>query len=59
MEEKEVIRLTAQLERVVTTKDGGGKITFEFGADSLEAIKQIMTAHGTGEVNFAIALVPE
>lgn len=51
------IQFTAQLYSVRTTKDGGGRLTFEFGADAISAIQEIMTLNSRGEVNFAIACV--
>lgn len=52
------IKLTCQLSRVVTTKDGGGKLTLEFGHDSIEAVHQLQLLNGIGEVNLAVVIVP-
>lgn len=57
-EKPEIAQLVAQFDSCRLLKDGGGKITFEFGADSLEAIQQIQTWHNQRPVNFAIAIKP-
>lgn len=49
------IRMTAQIYNTRIGRDGGGKITLDFGADSLPAIKELM---GLGDANLAIAIVP-
>lgn len=57
-EENEIAKFTVQFDSCRLTKDGGGKITFEFGADSLAAIQQIQTWHNEQPSNFAIAIKP-
>jgi hypothetical protein len=52
------IKLIVQLERVTTTKDGGSKIVFVCGAESLASIQKIQTLNATGDVSLAIACVP-
>lgn len=54
----EVINLIVQLERVTTTKDGGSKILFVCGAESLPAIQKIQMLNAKGDVSLAIACVP-
>lgn len=52
------IKLVAQLDRITTTRDGGGKLTLEFGADSLSAIHELQTLNGTGDTNLMVVIVP-
>lgn len=56
--ETEIAQLIAQFDSCRLLKDGGGKITFEFSADSLAAIQQVQTWHNQRPVNFAIAIKP-
>lgn len=53
-----IAHLVLQFDSCRLLKDGGGKITFEFGAESLEAIQMIQTWHNQRPVNFAIAVKP-
>lgn len=53
-----VCKLTCQLFRVTTNKDGGGRVQFDFGLESLEDIQKIQQWNGQGERNFTIAVVP-
>ncbi len=55
--EKEVIKFTAQLDRVTSTKDGGSKITFTCGYESIEAIQKIVRLNAIGDTSMAIAIV--
>lgn len=57
MTDIEAIRLTVALNTIRTNKDGGGKITFEFGSDSIESIKKLISANGDGETVFIMGLV--
>lgn len=57
-DEIEPIKLICQLDRVTTTKDGGSKIVFVCGAESLSAIQKIQNANAVGDISFAIAAVP-
>lgn len=52
------IKLIAQLYSVRTTKDGGSKVTFEVGYDSINAILELQKLNATGEINLAIAIIP-
>jgi hypothetical protein len=54
----EPVKLIVQLDTIRTTKDGGGKITFEFGADALEEIHKLQILNGSGDTNLALAIVP-
>lgn len=58
--EKEPVisQLVVQFFSCNLSKDGGGKITFEFGSDSLEAIQRIQTWHNLRPQNFALAIKP-
>lgn len=58
MENEETINLVVQLFRVTTSKDGGTRIQFDCGAESLEAIQKIQTLNAHGEINLALAIVP-
>lgn len=58
VEEKDVIKLIVQLFRVTTNRDGGTRIQFDCGAESLEAIQRIQTLNSQGDVNLALAIVP-
>lgn len=53
-----IAKLTGQFYSCTLLKDGGGRITFEFSADSLDAIQQIQTWHNIQPLNFAIAVKP-
>jgi len=53
-----ITQLVVQFFSCNLSKDGGGKITFEFGAESLEAIQSIQTWHNDKPRNFAIAVKP-
>lgn len=52
---RDPIKITGQVKSFAITKDGGGKLTIEFGADSLGEVKELM---GLGDVNLAMAIVP-
>jgi hypothetical protein len=54
----EPVKLTLQLNNVKTAKDGGGRITFDFGLDSLNEIHRLQKINGAGELNFMVVLVP-
>jgi hypothetical protein len=54
----EIAQLIVQFFSCNLSKDGGGKITFEFGSDSLEAIQTIQTWHNQRPMNFALAIKP-
>lgn len=50
--------ITAQLYSVTTKKDGGGRIQFEFGMESLNAIHRIQKWNAQGGMNFTVVCVP-
>lgn len=50
--------ITAQLFSAVSRRDGGGRITFEFGMESLNAIHKIQKWNAIGGVNFTVVVVP-
>lgn len=54
----EPIKLIAQLGRMSLDKDGGGKITLEFGSESSSAFKQLVDLHAKGEISLACAFIP-
>lgn len=54
----EIAQLIAQFYSCTLSKDGGGRITFEFGADSLSEIQRIQTWHNERPANFAVAVKP-
>jgi len=56
--EDHIAHVIGQFDSCRLHKDGGGKITFEFGAESLEAIQKIQTWQNEQPVNFAIAIKP-
>ncbi len=51
-------KIVVQLNSIKTLKDGGGKIVFEFGNESLEEIQKLQTLAGDGDINFVAVLVP-
>lgn len=53
----EPIKLICQLDSVRTTKDGGSKITFECGAESMKGVTELIETNGEGGVNFAVAVL--
>lgn len=54
----DVVNFIVQLCKVQTLKDGGGRISFDYGVDSIKQINQIIEWNGIGETNLAIALSP-
>jgi hypothetical protein len=56
--QQEVIKLVVQLNRVNTTKDGGTRLWFDCGAESLEAVQRIQTLNAKGDISLALAIVP-
>lgn len=54
----QVAKIIAQLDNFRTTKDGGGKITFEFGLDSMTEIKKILDWSVVNEQSFILAVAP-
>lgn len=52
------IKLTVQLFRIISNRDGGGRILLDFGSDSLEAIQQLQTLNAKGDINLAAVFVP-
>lgn len=56
--EIEIAHIVGQFDSCRITKDGGGKITFEFGSESLAAIQQVQTWFSNKPSNFAIAIKP-
>ena len=50
---------TAQLYDVRTKRDGGGRITLDFGKDGLEAVQYIQTIASKGECSFNVVMVVE
>lgn len=57
-EPQPIAHLVMQFDSCRMLKDGGGKISFEFGSESLEAIQMIQTWHNQGPANFAVAVKP-
>jgi len=55
---QDIAHIIAQFDSCRITKDGGGKITFEFGSESLAAIQQVQTWFNQRPDNFAIAIKP-
>lgn len=53
-----VINFVAQLWKVETRRDGGGRIILDFGADALPAILEIQKLNAVGETSIALACVP-
>jgi len=53
-----VAKITAQLNNFKTLKDGGYRITFDFGMDCLSEAQKILKWNANGEANFALAIVP-
>jgi hypothetical protein len=54
----EPVKLVLQLNNVKTHKDGGGRITFDFGLESLNEIHRLQKINGRGEQNFMVVVVP-
>lgn len=54
----EVIKLTGQLFKVTTTKDGGSRIIIDCGYDSLGAVQELIKLNGNGDINLAIVVCP-
>lgn len=57
---KQISHLVLQFDSMRFTKDGGGKITFEFSGDTgtVQELQKIQTWSSTGDQNFAVAISP-
>lgn len=55
---KKIAHVICQFDSLRILKDGGGKITLEFGADSLESIQKIQSWVSSGDMNLAVAITP-
>ncbi len=55
--EKMAASFKGALYDVRTKRDGGGRISIDFGADSLEAVQFIQKLASMGECNFEVAMV--
>jgi hypothetical protein len=53
----EVAKLFAQLDNFKTTKDGGSKLTIEFGLESFEEVKKVITWSSQGK-NLVVVITP-
>lgn len=53
---QDIIKFTAQLDKIVSTKDGGTKITLDCGYDAIEAIQELQRLNGVGGINLAVAI---
>jgi hypothetical protein len=47
-----------QINKVMTRRDGGGRVEIDFDGASLIPIQQIQQMQVNGDVNFAFAMVP-
>lgn len=56
--DKKPIKLIAELYSVTTTRDGGSKVIFLCGTDSLSAIQAIQNCNAEGDTMFALVAVP-
>lgn len=56
--ENELIKLTGQLFKVTTEKDGGSRIILDVGYDSLTGVQELIKMNGNGEINLAIVIAP-
>ena len=52
------ITLTVQLLDIKTRRDGGGRVQFEYGAESMQAIADLMGLNASGDTVLGMALVP-
>ena len=55
---KEVCQLAVQFDSFRTTKDGGGKITLEFGQDAFAEIQKILEWNTQGHQNYLAVITP-
>lgn len=51
---KKPIKIIAQLDKIISTRDGGNKITFECGLESLEGVQQIQNLLAHGEISLCL-----
>ena len=51
-----IIKLTAQINKIQTTKDGGYRIALDTGSDSLQGIIELQKLHARGDTSLAIAI---
>ena len=56
--DKTICHLVLQFDSMRFTKDGGGKITFEFGSERIKEIQKIQDWTSHGEMNLAVAIKP-
>lgn len=52
------IQIVCQIDRITMLRDGGGKLTVEFGKESIEAINELSRLNAQGDLNLAAAFVP-
>lgn len=55
---KNIAKFVAQFDRLTFSKEGGGKITFEFSQDALKDLQKLQDWNMGGNLNFAIAISP-
>ncbi len=55
---KKISHLVCQFDRLSFNKEGGGKLTLEFGMDSAKEIQKIQDWVSQNEQNLAVAVSP-
>lgn len=56
--DKKPVKMVLELYSVTTMRDGGSKIIFLAGTDSLSAIQEMQKCNAEGDTLFAAALIP-
>jgi hypothetical protein len=54
-----IANLVCQYHKQEGRKDGSGRITFEFGAESMLEVHKILTEHSRRPTNFHVIVIPE
>ena len=52
------VTFCAQIYKITMNKDGGGRLTLEFGIDALAAMQNLLAVQAHGDMNLAIAIAP-
>jgi hypothetical protein len=58
MNKRPIFSFHGQINKIMTRRDGGGRVEIDFDGDSLEPIQIIQRMQVQGDINFAFAMVP-
>lgn len=54
----QIIKITGQINKIQTTKDGGYRLTLDTGCESLQGILELQKLHARGDTSLAIVIAP-